>query len=184
MAPRFPAVAMVCVTMLCYLLMLLLNELVFTRSEFSTGMNWVYLPAGVRLLSTLLFGAAGAVGIFLASLAASAYYYFPDDSIKALAGAISSSLAPYLIYRFAAYRFKFHDGSLANLTPARLLLCSVLYAIANAALLNLWHIPLVQPPNPVQGIIVVFVGDLLGTLIVLYSIKFITSVFTRCRQAG
>jgi hypothetical protein len=46
-------------------LMMLANELFFMRSEFLQGIGWIYLPAGTRLLCTLLFGRAGAAGLLI-----------------------------------------------------------------------------------------------------------------------
>jgi hypothetical protein len=47
--------------------MMAINEWLFTPFEFARGINWIYLPAGVRLLCTLLFAAAGAIGLLLVS---------------------------------------------------------------------------------------------------------------------
>ena len=52
-------VLMVLSTIVLFIATLALNELLFTRLEFASGINWVYLPAGVRLLCTLHFGGAG-----------------------------------------------------------------------------------------------------------------------------
>lgn len=56
-------VSMVAVTMVAFLLMLIVNEWLFSRFEFARGINWIYLPAGMRLLCILLFAEAGAVGL-------------------------------------------------------------------------------------------------------------------------
>ena len=58
---------MVMATMLLFVSMLALNEWLFTQFEFARGINWIYLPAGVRLLCTLLFAEAGAIGLLLVS---------------------------------------------------------------------------------------------------------------------
>jgi hypothetical protein len=171
------------ITSVVYLLMLALNEWLFTQSEFIRGVNWVYLPAGIRLLSTLLFGAAGALGIFIASLLASSFYYFPGDSISSIAGAVSSAMAPYIIYRFAVYRFNFQGGSLANLTSRRLLICCAGYALANVLLHHAWFLPLSRFPYPWQSMGVMFFGDMAGSLLVLYTIKLVLSVVAPRRVA-
>ncbi|MEG0199846.1 MAG: hypothetical protein RR718_03770, partial [Comamonas sp.] len=59
--------AMVLTTVLMFLLALLLNEWLFSSLKFVTGINYIYLPAGMRLVCTLLFAEAGAVGLLLAS---------------------------------------------------------------------------------------------------------------------
>jgi hypothetical protein len=52
-------ITMVLATIVLFLLMLAINEWLFKYAEFVPGINWIYLPAGVRLLSTLLFGGPG-----------------------------------------------------------------------------------------------------------------------------
>ena len=64
------------------------NQEVFAHSEFVRGVNWVYLPAGVRLLSTLLLGADGALGLLLASWTVDFFYFFPNDPVRAFVGGI------------------------------------------------------------------------------------------------
>ena len=49
---------MVACTATLFLATILLNEMLFTRLEFVPGINIIYLPAGVRLLSVLLFAEA------------------------------------------------------------------------------------------------------------------------------
>ncbi len=47
-------------------LMMLAYEGLLMRAQFLTGVAWIYLPAGTRLLCTLPFGQAGAVGQLIA----------------------------------------------------------------------------------------------------------------------
>src|SRR5690606_13063323 len=78
-----------------------INEWVFSHLEFVRGINWIYLPAGVRLVCTLLFGAAGAVGLLVASWITCFFYLFPDDVGRSLVAGVIATLAPYLAYRWA-----------------------------------------------------------------------------------
>ncbi len=59
---------LVVVTILLFLAMLVVNEWLFRHLEFAPGINWVYLPAGMRLLCTLLFAEAGAIGLLLVAI--------------------------------------------------------------------------------------------------------------------
>lgn len=58
---------MMLITITLFLFMLVLNEWLFSSLEFVRGVNWIYLPAGVRLLCTLLFAEAGAAGLLIVS---------------------------------------------------------------------------------------------------------------------
>jgi hypothetical protein len=166
----YTSFGLIILTVGIYLSVLGINEWLFVNTEVIRGINWVYLPAGVRLVCTLLFGGVGAIGIFLASLIATYHYYFPNDLVRALAGATSSALAPYLVYLLLGKRFNFHE-SLAELTPSVLLVCSLSYATANVVLHHAWLIGLFTVANPLQSAIAMFTGDMVGAFLVLYALK-------------
>ncbi|MEH6436727.1 hypothetical protein [Massilia sp. DD77] len=166
-------VMMIAATIALFIATLALNELLFTRLEFSSGINWVYLPAGVRLLCTLLFGGAGAIGLLLVSWAVCFLYFFPDDMIRSFVGGILASAAPYLVYLIMQRHWGLM-ASLQNLTPRRLLLCSFAFALASPLLHHLWF-AFAEPERPFSGFFVMATGDFVGTLLVLYTAKFILS---------
>jgi hypothetical protein len=82
------------ITALLFLAMLALNQWIFSELEFVRGVNWIYLPAGARLLCTLLFAEAGVVGLFVVSWLVCNFYFFPDDWLRAFAGGTVATLAP------------------------------------------------------------------------------------------
>ena len=166
---------MVLCTVVLFAATFALNE-IFRPLEFAPGINWVYLPAGMRLLCTLLFGGAGAIGLLIVSWLVS-FYLFPDDLLRAFMGGVLSSLAPYLVYLFAQRLYGLH-ASLANLTPARLLACIVAYSVASPSLLHLWFW-LHGDAHDLRGWAVMMAGDLAGTLIVVYAAKGLLALFTR-----
>ena len=49
--------------MIVYVLTLWFDEAIFVHPAFPTWVEWIYLPTGIRLLSTLLLGADGAIGL-------------------------------------------------------------------------------------------------------------------------
>lgn len=165
-------VLMVISTIVLFLAVLALNELLFTRSEFARGINWVYLPAGVRLLCTLLFGAAGAIGLLLVSWAVCFLYFFPDDLVRAFMGGILASAAPYLVYLFVQRHWGLKK-TLGNLTPQRLLLCSMAFSLASPLLHHLWFAFGEPERELLPGFIAMATGDFTGTILVLYTAKFI-----------
>lgn len=167
--------SMVLASAFLFLVVFLANEWFFNSAsfEFVRGVNWIYLPAGMRLLCTLLFGGAGAIGILIASWITCVFYFFPDDPLRSFAGGIASAAAPYLVYKLAQYFYGL-QVSLANLDARRLLLLSLAYAIANPSLHHAW---LLLRGDPVgQGFFVMVIGDLLGTLVVIYTMKLVLSL--------
>lgn len=168
---------MVVATIVLFLAMLALNEWLFRHLEFAPGINWVYLPAGMRLLCTLLFAEAGAIGLLIVSWGVSFLVFFPNDFTRAFVGGILAALAPYLVYRIARRAWGLH-ASLANLTPRRLLVLSVAYAVASPLLHHAWF-ALQGQDDLLRGFAAMFVGDLAGTLIVIYGVKLLLALAPR-----
>ncbi|HEU4851444.1 MAG TPA: hypothetical protein VFT37_04735 [Telluria sp.] len=173
-------ISMVLATMVIFLVALAVNELLFRWLEFVPGINWIFLPAGVRLLCTLLFGEAGVVGLLLVSWLVSFFWFFPNDPVRAFAGGILAAAAPWLSYRLVQAWYGLRP-SLANLTPRRLLLCALVYSIASPLLHHIWFALHGDPVDLLRGFTVMFVGDLLGTLIVLYVAKALLMLASRRR---
>jgi hypothetical protein len=179
--------AVVCGTTLIFLLMLVANEWIFSHSEFVRGINWIYLPAGIRLLCTLLVGGLGAIGILIASWISCFFYYFPNDPVRAAFGGIISALAPYLVYFFATRKLGL-SASLVNLTAGRLLVLVVLYSLAGPAMLQAWCALSGDTANLGERFIVMFIGDLSGTLMIIYTLKlglwFVTRMHASMHRAS
>jgi hypothetical protein len=146
------------------------NQEIFTHSEFVRGVNWIYLPAGVRLLGTLLLGVDGALGLLLASWAVDFFYFFPNDPVRSLVGGIIATVAPYAVYRLAREIYGL-NASLSNLTAGRLMILTVGYAIAGPLLHNIWFYLQGDAQRIVSRFFAMFVGDLSGTVIVIYTLK-------------
>jgi hypothetical protein len=170
-------VVLVLATMLLFAAMLVLNELMFSRLEFTRGINYVYLPAGMRLVCTLLFGEAGAIGLLLASWAASFLVFFPGQFDRPFAGGIIAAAAPYLVYRIARAQYGL-QASLANLTPWRLLVLVLAYSVASPLLHHLYF-ALEGQRHLLRGFMAMFLGDLNGTLIVIYGLKAVLALSPR-----
>ena len=162
--------SMVLTTIVLFLLTLVINEWLFRHLEFIPGINWIYLPAGIRLLSTLLFGGAGAIGLLIVSWLVSFFYFFPDNFMRAFVGGIVATIAPYGVYKLAQHAFGLH-ASLANLTSGRLLACIVGCSFASPLLHHLWFALHGDSQPLLSGFWVMFVGDLNGTLLVVYAVK-------------
>jgi len=157
-------------SLLFYLMLARLQEWVFPNVEFVRGVGWVYLPAGARLLCPLLLGWPGAVGVLLASWCECFFHLYPDDPLRALAGGVSSALAPYLVYLFAVHVLGMR-AALTNLTSRRLLLLVPLFGIASPLMHHLWFWLHGDPVDLARGVAVMAAGDMLGALVVLYALK-------------
>ncbi len=155
-----------------------LNAYLAGYGQFSGGVVLVYLPAGLRLLLTLLFGWDALAGLLLSSVAAIYYFHFPFDLDRALVGGMLTAIAPYIAYLAARRVFRI-EPELRNLDARKLLFCVVLYALVNALLLGLWVDHVMKLGQPATTVRQVFVADLLGTLIVVYALKILLSLRRR-----
>lgn len=158
-----------------------LNAYAFHALEVHAGASWVFLPAGLRLLCTLLFGAEGAIGLWLASLVIVYFSMGHFDLITALVSTVLSAGAPYLAYRLAL-RAGLPD-TLAQLTPLKLAQLGIAYAFANALLHSIWYSLRGIHPDVLSGFVTMFIGDLLGTLIMLYAVKAVLAVLRSMQRA-
>jgi hypothetical protein len=165
-------------TAVVFIVCLWLNEAVFTHSEFVRGVNWVYLPAGVRLLATLLLGGDGALGLLIASWLVNFGYFFPHDPLRAIAGGLIATAAPYGVYRLALERYGL-NASLANLTPLRLFKLALACSVASPLLHHLWFVLQGDAHDIVERFLAMCVGDFTGTMIVLYTMKGLLALLPR-----
>jgi hypothetical protein len=159
-----------------------INELLFIQFEQSNGINWVFIPAGIRLLATLLFGLAGFEGLLLASLYLNFYHFDFHSDFRAWSGAVAGALAPYLASLFARHWFDLRQR-LEGLTAQRLLftgvLCGCMSPIFHHALM--WVLTgLVDWP----ALAVMIIGDTVGILIVLYIAKGVIALADRYAPAA
>lgn len=176
-SPFLTHIYMILGTIFLHGTMMVLNEVLFRPSEFLQGINWIYIPAGTRLLCTLLFGEAGAIGLLITGWFACYWYYFPYDAVRATSGTIAGALGPYLVYVIARHEYGL-QASLGNLTPKRLLVCALACSVASPALHHLWFI-LHKDQNLLPGFFVMCFGDLAGSLVVLYTAKGIILLIER-----
>jgi len=170
--------SMIAATIVLFVAALVVNELLFTRLEFARGINWIYLPAGMRLLCTLLFGEAGVIGLLLASWGVNFFYFFPDDPVRSVVGGILASAAPCLVY-LGVRRFVGLRATLTNLSPAMLLSCAAAFALASPLLHHIWFALYEHKHNLADSFLAMAIGDFSGTLIVLYFAKLVLSLLPR-----
>lgn len=171
----------IAVSALLYLSFFWLNEWLFNMTALHDGANWIFLPAGLRLLCTLIFAGEGAIGLLIASLAIIFLREHSMDPLTGIGSALISAGAPYLVYR-AALRIGM-PSSLKSLSAAGLGVLALGYALTSSFLHSFWYALRGFFPDLLQGWSVMFIGDLIGTLIFVYLLKIILAMVRRARQA-
>lgn len=163
-----------------YLAMFWLNQLIFASSRFSEGVDWVFLPSGVRLACVLVFMHWGALGVALATAAIS---WQPQAEGAVLTASITgaiSGFAPWLA-RWLYLRVTGIGTDLAQLSSATLLGMAALFAVITALMHQLWYWSRGMTEDLLQSTAVMALGDFVGSLIVLYALKLALSAVSRAR---
>ena len=159
-----------------------LNDLWAESLAWSDGVTWVFLPAALRPLAVLVFGLPGAAGLFLGSvLALTAFTDAPAERIAAIAAI--SALAP-LVAVTCVIRCLHVGPHLIGLTTTHLMLVVVATAALSVGLHNLYYWGAEMHVDPYSGLLPMFVGDLLGTFVVLYMARLALRVYARARASG
>ena len=139
-----------------------LTTFLFAYAEFNHEAFWVFLPAGVRLMAVMLLGWLGVVGIFVGSA-------LTNDSANlnlVLLVSLTSAIAPKLGL-ITGRRLMSLPKSLHSLNPIRLMVLALLASFFNA-FLTVGLFQLLGKPQHVFNLIPMFVGDMVGTLIIFY----------------
>lgn len=162
---------------LAWVLAFELNALAFGWTAWATGIGWVFLPAAVRLGAVLLFGWRGALGIGLGSLVTS-IAVFPGPPVLLASIALASALSPVAAVWLTLGHFRV-SATLAGLTARHLIVCTVLYAAINALSHNLIFWQAGALASPLEGLLPMFIGDLLGAFLVLYLVRILIAAHAK-----
>ena len=156
--------ALVCA--IAYFYAFQLNAYWFDWFEFSPGVNWVYIPSGLRLLFVLVLLETGALGIAVASLFINYSVGPPDAHVFHIVTALLSGGAPYLSRHIAVHFFKL-SPQLSGLTSAGFFKLSLMFAFVSATLHQIWYHWNGMTDNWLNSSLAMGVGDWLGTVLVL-----------------
>jgi len=168
-ASVFLSPALISIAAILYAASFLINSYVMGSFSFSLGVSWVFLPAGLRLLLTLLFDKNGATGIAIASIAISLGFYFEDPVLGVGAGIISG-LAPY-IAKLLVFRDAQSSSDLSQLDAKQLLNCIFVFSVVSPLMHQAWYSLHHKDGLFFEHLGVMIIGDLIGTFIVIYLAK-------------
>ncbi len=171
----------IAISALLYFSFFWLNDWLFAMTALHEGANWIFLPAGLRLLCTLVFAGEGAIGLLLASLLIAFLRNHLMDPITQVGAALISAGAPYLAYRIALKISM--PASLEKLSAGGLGVLALAYALTSSFLHSFWFLVRGFFTDFLQGWSVMFIGDLIGTLIMVYLLKALLAVARRTRPA-
>lgn len=152
-----------------WLLITDLNNAAFGRFAHSIRAHWIFLPAGFRPIIILLFDQVGAVGLVLGG-----YLTVMDttggDQSHAVTLSLILGITPWLAVRLGK-RMMAIPNNLAGLKPRQIVSICTLCSVFNALTLNgyLWFAGKLSGGFIQIG--TVFVGDLVGSAIVMFALS-------------
>lgn len=151
-----------------FFLLCQVNHFLFSQLVYSPGVNWVFLPSGLRLLLVLMLGGPGAIGVVVGSLL--------DGLIRAvslelaLAAAVVSGLSPWLA-RWVCLKAMNIQKDLREISALRLFQMALVFSMISALLHQSLYVGVGLSQGFMGGAAVMAIGDMLGTLVVLYGIR-------------
>ena len=134
--------------------------------EFSPGVNWIFIPSGLRLLFVLLLAETGAIGIVLGSLLVNYTSSNPDAHAFNIVTSVISGTAPYLARHVCITWFAL-DSNLQNLSGRGFFKIAIVFAIVNALTHQIWFSWTGTTENFMASTAAMAVGDWFGTALVL-----------------
>ena len=165
---------------IAWVLLFHLNDFVFSTLEISSLINWVFIPAGLRLVAILLFKRDAIAGLFIGALITGMDSQLHFVSLITIS--LLSAVNPYIAFKVSNSLLKV-KASLLELTPNQLLLMSMVSAFFNTIFHNLYFYFSGLTQEFWVNSVKMFTGDFIGCLIVLYafslSIKFFKKRVTR-----
>lgn len=160
------------ISALAYALLFYANDWLTKSLVFSFGVNWIFLPAGLRLFLTLIFGLPAALGIALSSFLISYYGYFPEDLFVCIGTGLISGFAPYFARVLLLKNIQLAPD-LSDLSMPKLIICILVFAILSAGAHQLWFSASgFEDSGSLNYFMVMFIGDVLGSVLLIAIIKY------------
>lgn len=156
-----------------YSLFYLLNLSITTSITPVYGAHWIFLPAGVRLLLTLVFPISGPLGIGIAAFSIAYFLRLPGQLITALGIGITVGLAPYICRIIVIRQFKILPD-LSNISITKIFNCTLVFSAVSALLHHSWYVYRGLRSSGFDGFWIEFVGNTIGTFLVLSFFKIIS----------
>lgn len=162
----------VVISALAYAGLFYINAWLTAHLIYGLGVNWIYLPAGLRLLLTLIFGLPAALGIAISSFVISYSGDFSQEIVTCIGIGLISGFAPYLAKILVLTNIQL-QSDLSNLNIQRLLACILIYSLLSAGLHQWWFVARgLDETGSIKHFLVMLIGDVLGTVVLIGLIKF------------
>ena len=142
------------------------NSALFADIHLTGFISWIFFPAAIRMLAVMVGGWLGALGLFFGALLTNLAQLWYEPFNALVIGALSA-LGPLVAVHMCT-RWLRLPNDLAGLQHSQLMVYAVAGAVFNVFPHNLYFYLTGLSVDAWSGILPMFVGDLTGTLVVLY----------------
>ncbi len=156
---------------LAYAVLFYANDWLMAFLEASPGVNWIYLPAGLRLFLVLIFGLSGAIGISTASALITFGRDLGEDIISIFGIGLISGFGPYLARLLVIRNLKINPD-LSNLNIQMIAISVLVFALLSTGQHQVWFVLMGIPSGSLSNAIAMLIGDILGALLFISICKF------------
>lgn len=168
------------VTAVLWITLFKMNEWLFQATSINQHINWIFLPAALRMVSVMLLGASGSIGLVLGAWITS---NSAAPFIDALALAVLSGLCPYLSVSLCNRLFKLPQD-LGGLSARQLLGFAIAGGLVSVTAHHLYFYSRNQVSYLFEGAIPMLVGDIVGALMFLYAAKLCIRLIDKIQAAS
>lgn len=148
-----------------------LSAWLFSAFEVTQNVSWIFLPAVIRMLAVLLAGWAGVVGLFVGAVLVNSPTLLTDTAHVLTLGILSS--VPSLYAAQAVQRVLRIPSTLAGMSGRHLMYFGITGGLFNSTAHTLYFTLRAESLQPLDGFVPMFVGDTIGTFLVLYTGAFL-----------
>jgi hypothetical protein len=170
----------VAISALAWCVVVPLFVLLFSWTEYVSGINWLYLPHGLRMMLVLLFGVAGACGFTIGAqllrwadldgITPNPLIDFPVIFVPAIA-AYGAALLTIRAWPGRALLLRVGQG-IPAIDGRRLVLLAFVSAILNSAGHAAVRVIYGKEHQSIDDqFLIMFIGDFFGALLLLYALK-------------
>ena len=141
-----------------------------TWAQFAQGVDWIFLPSGLRLVAVLVFDLWGSLGIALATGLLTIQGNTNEPLWMTCGTSLISGFSPLLASHLGR-RWLGLPKDLNGLTAWPLVKLAGLFALISGSAHQVWYLWSGQTNSPISSAAVMIIGDFLGSLILLFLIN-------------
>lgn len=165
------------IVVLAWVFLFRLNYILFSQFNKTELIDLIFLPSGIRLISIMLFEYYAVIGLFLGSLMT----IMLMDIEHVIIISLISAFNPYIAFKTSNFLLNIKI-TLIGLTPSQLLLMTVIYALFNSLSHNFYFYFTGITKEFLDTTVEMFLGDLMGSLIVLYTFSLSIKLVRKLHQ--